>query len=424
MSIAELIMQGTEQNSKSTAWVSDSLQKIGQNVSAALKEREQQKQAQAMMPFLQQNMQESLKLAQEGKSGEAYSKMFSVMTPQTMNNPQIANVLPYYFKALGDTADNNLMSQRITQGTSSGMDSILPILALTNPQMASQLAAARGQTGTQSAATQTTPNPAQPNNAAFGGTDTANLPTLNGDPNGIVPGDGAATLQSKAPSQTQAATADAMQKNYQALDSGKTFGDIVANVDAMVFTPDKLFSLHPQYKKISGLSRYLPGVEGVASIPEEALSNKSISISSKGGMSATFANDPEYQKDPKKFLDTITENVGILNQDQGIQDAIKILGGIDKISFVSSGRKGESKVANLPEGSRIIRISDDTKKALNFVATLPQSAKNANSPLFGRGDDMPAPLQGRDVKSLEGKIGTDPKTGKQFKIVNGQPVAL
>lgn len=99
-------MQGTEQNSKSTAWVSDSLQKIGQNVSAALKEREQQKQAQEMLPFLQQNMQESLKLAQEGKSGEAYSKMFSIMTPQTMKNPQLANVLPYYFKALGDTADD------------------------------------------------------------------------------------------------------------------------------------------------------------------------------------------------------------------------------------------------------------------------------------------------------------------------------
>lgn len=422
MSIAELIMQGTEQNTKSTAWVSDSLQKLGQQVGTALKEKEQQRQALEVMPFLQQNMQESMQLAQNGKSGEAYSKMFSVMNPQMMNNPQLLPLIKVGFDAIGKTADDVLMSQRISQGTSSGTDSILQMLMLTNPQLANQLAVARGQTGMQPPATQTTPNTAQPNNSALGETDTVVLPTS--DPNGIVPGVGAAPLQSDAPSQTQAVTAAAMQKNYQALDSGKTFGDIVANVDAMVFTPDKLFSLHPQYKKISGLSRYLPGVEGVASIPEEALSNKSISISSKGGMSATFANDPEYQKDPKKFLDTITENVGILNQDQGIQDAIKILGGIDKISFVSSGRKGESKVANLPEGSRIIRISDDTKKALNFVATLPQSAKNANSPLFGAGDDMPAPLQGIDVKSVEGKIGTDPKTGKQYKIVNGLPVAL
>jgi len=114
MSIAELIMQGTEQNSKSTAWVSDSLQKLGQNVSAALKEREQNKQAQAMMPFLQQNMQESMQLAQEGKSGEAYSKMFSVMNPQTMNNPQLANVLPFYFKGVTDALDNSLKDKQIT----------------------------------------------------------------------------------------------------------------------------------------------------------------------------------------------------------------------------------------------------------------------------------------------------------------------
>jgi hypothetical protein len=101
-------MKGTEQNSKSTAWVSDSLQKIGQNVSAALKEREENKQAQEMLPFLQQNMQESLKLAQEGKSGEAYSKMFSMLTPQTMKNSQLAGLIPYYFKALADTTDNSI----------------------------------------------------------------------------------------------------------------------------------------------------------------------------------------------------------------------------------------------------------------------------------------------------------------------------
>ena len=47
MSIAELIMQGTEQNTKSTAWVSDSLQKLGQQVGTALKEKEQRQQAQA-----------------------------------------------------------------------------------------------------------------------------------------------------------------------------------------------------------------------------------------------------------------------------------------------------------------------------------------------------------------------------------------
>ena len=106
MSIAELIMQGTEQNTKSTAWVSDSLQKLGQQVGTALKEKEQQRQAQVMMPFLQQNMQESMQLAQSGQSGEAYSKMFSVMNPQTLNNPQLLPFIKLGFDAIGKSTDD------------------------------------------------------------------------------------------------------------------------------------------------------------------------------------------------------------------------------------------------------------------------------------------------------------------------------
>jgi hypothetical protein len=80
MSIAELIMTGTERASKSTDWVADSLAKIGDNVGKVLREREQQKQAQEMLPFLQQSMQESMKLAGEGKSGEAYAKLIPFLT--------------------------------------------------------------------------------------------------------------------------------------------------------------------------------------------------------------------------------------------------------------------------------------------------------------------------------------------------------
>jgi hypothetical protein len=113
MSIAELIMQGTEQNSKSTAWVSDSLQKIGQNVSAALKEREQNKQAQEMFPLIQQGIKESMDLASTGRSGEAYSKMFSMMTPQTLGN---AKLLPYFetaFKVVDKTSTDFQQNRRL-----------------------------------------------------------------------------------------------------------------------------------------------------------------------------------------------------------------------------------------------------------------------------------------------------------------------
>lgn len=113
MSIAELIMQGTEQNSKSTAWVSDSLQKIGQNVSAALKEREQNKQAQEMFPLIQQGIKESMDLASTGRSGEAYSKMFSIMTPQTLGNAKLLPYLDTAFKFLDKTSTDFQQNRRL-----------------------------------------------------------------------------------------------------------------------------------------------------------------------------------------------------------------------------------------------------------------------------------------------------------------------
>jgi hypothetical protein len=98
MSIAELIMQGTKRSSESTAWVGESLAKLGQQVGASLAEREQQKQAQEMLPFLQQSMQESMQLAGQGQTGEAYAKLMPFITnPSVINNP---NLMPAVDAAL------------------------------------------------------------------------------------------------------------------------------------------------------------------------------------------------------------------------------------------------------------------------------------------------------------------------------------
>jgi hypothetical protein len=90
MSIAELIMQGTQRSSESTAWVGDSLAKLGQSVGKALQEREQQKQAQEMLPFLQQSMQESMNLAQSGDTAGAYSNMMGIFA----SNPNLLQIKP------------------------------------------------------------------------------------------------------------------------------------------------------------------------------------------------------------------------------------------------------------------------------------------------------------------------------------------
>jgi hypothetical protein len=370
----------------------------GEKIGLQIKDNRDKQQAMGSLPALQEAMQ----AFQAGQSGAGYSSIIN-LAAQDPSNPYVQNLVK--LGMMGGTAiDDNRYKMAVAGAkTSTGMDSILPILMLTNPELAKKLSESLV-TPTQTDATQATeatlgsdgvvPDVNQPPKDTrskalkefqekAAADEVANNPKLY--PEGKLP---------EAPlSQTQIVTREAYDKNRQALSSGKTFGELIANVDDMVFTPETLSTLKPTYKKISGLDRYLPGVSGMAIIPEESLQLKSMSVSSRGGNSATFANDPEYQKDPKKFLDTVTDAVGKLNVNQGIQDAIKALGGIDKISTVPSGKTGEFKIANLPEGTKPIRIDKDTRDALVLIATLPQAAKNANSPLFGRTDiDIPPPL--------------------------------
>ena len=114
MSIAELIMTGTNRASESTAWVGDSLAKLGQQVGASLAQREQQKQAQEMLPFLQQSMQESMTLAGSGKTGEAYSKLMPFITnPSVIKNPNLLLPIETALKLNQVAADDFLRKSQI-----------------------------------------------------------------------------------------------------------------------------------------------------------------------------------------------------------------------------------------------------------------------------------------------------------------------
>jgi hypothetical protein len=107
MSIAELIMTGTERASKSTDWVADSLAKIGDNVSKVLREREQNRQAQEMLPFLQQSMQESMKLAGEGDTAGAYSNVMGLFAsnPNLMQNKAVLPLIDLTLKGINESAN-------------------------------------------------------------------------------------------------------------------------------------------------------------------------------------------------------------------------------------------------------------------------------------------------------------------------------
>jgi len=117
MSIAELIMTGTNRASNSTAWVGDSLAKLGQNVGQALAQREQQKQAQEMLPYLQQSMQESMQLAQKGDTAGAYSNMMGVFAsnPNLMQNQAVLPFLQIGLKGINESADRYKQNQDYNQ---------------------------------------------------------------------------------------------------------------------------------------------------------------------------------------------------------------------------------------------------------------------------------------------------------------------
>jgi hypothetical protein len=117
MSIAELIMTGTERASKSTDWVADSLAKIGDNVGKVLREREQQKQAQEMLPFLQQSMQESMTLAQKGDTAAAYSNMMGIFAsnPNLMQNKAVLPFLEMGLKGINESATRYKQGQEYNQ---------------------------------------------------------------------------------------------------------------------------------------------------------------------------------------------------------------------------------------------------------------------------------------------------------------------
>jgi hypothetical protein len=114
MSIAELIMQGTNRASESTAWVGNSLAELGRNVGAALEKQAQQKQAQEMLPFLQQSMQESMSLAGQGQTGEAYAKLMPFLTdPSVARNPFMMPALEAGIKMNQVAADDYMRGEQL-----------------------------------------------------------------------------------------------------------------------------------------------------------------------------------------------------------------------------------------------------------------------------------------------------------------------
>jgi hypothetical protein len=376
--------------------------------------------------------------------------MLGMLTPETLNNPQSMTLVKLGLDAIGKSTDDYLLSQKVSQSTS-GMDSILPILALTNPQLASQLAAARTQTGTGNQAgagnQPTTPQPAPSKVSNLSGYEDVDLSSLSATRSsefsvpvqtnegtkyarpkieGPMPTDQGAG-QPQAPSPTQANVAQGFQNIKQQIDSGTPFSSVMSESTKMIFPADTVKPFAKRIISIPKLEKYIPGAEGITELDSpDVLRQKGMNISSRSGMSLSYENiDPlyDYQKAKEPFSAQVNNAISTLDSDGNLQKAIKALGGFENIS-IETDAKGYFIPVKEGDVIKKLRIKDQTREQIAFIAGVPQAAKNAMMPLYGTEIDMPAVGGGRDIKSLEGKIGTDPKTGKQFRIVNGQPVPL
>lgn len=114
MSIAELIMQGTKRSSESTAWVGESLAKLGQNVGAALAQKEAQSQAQAVLPVLQATYKSAFDKIGQGNLSEGYGDLMNAQLQfGASNNPFIQNMNQQMAAMSKQFADDYLRKSQI-----------------------------------------------------------------------------------------------------------------------------------------------------------------------------------------------------------------------------------------------------------------------------------------------------------------------
>jgi hypothetical protein len=367
MSIAELIMTGTERASKSTDWVADSLAKIGDNVSKVYREREQNKQAQEMLPFLQQNLQESMTLAQQGQSGAAYSKMLGALNPQTLNNPQLLPFVKLGFDAIGKSTDDFLLSQKATQGTGMTATDLIALRAMgitppeTNTPSTNVVPKPKPSGGANPAlADFDTPDDAMPVNpqagqAGSGLTAPVGIPVMGGQPSAV------ATPPQAAPTPAQEKAKDFVFENEKV---AETQGVPKAWYNQAIDpSSQKLKELTQTHEAID-----LKGTDkfgfGTMYVPIQR--DQEINITGKGN-SFNFSRtenrrNPELEKNRTEFIQNMNKALSILDGSQEMQTLLDQYGSVDNfpkyktvkqgISFPLKEKIGDRANIVLPKGTQ------------------------------------------------------------------------
>ncbi len=424
MSIAEMINQGTERQSQSFSVLSQNLSRLGQQVGQQLAMREYQKQAATELPVIQQQMQAALQDAGSGRSADAYSKLLPLISnPQYNQNPMLLPALEFAMKATKDESDNFLMKQKTQQGSQYGLADyiIAQKFGINLPQPGAVTTPAAGGVGTGQPPTNNQPTtdtsklPVYGNDKPIAGKHLQEIDIMNLQPQEtgeftvpipmasgktmygryltalpVQDGQAGGDQQVQPTSETQVRTmrdAEAITNKLIAPEGkvGKTFAESMGESSQMIWDKSNISQYAKSFKRIDGLDRYIQGAEGITVLDQpDILREKGMNVSTNSGVSLSFENiDPnyDYQKNSTPFEQRITDNIAILNDDDNLQNAINKLGGFENISFITLPRN-QGYAIKLPDGKKV-QVNEDTVKAARFMATIPQSAKNAMMPLYG-----------------------------------------
>jgi hypothetical protein len=362
MSIAELIMTGTERASKSTDWVADSLAKIGDNVTKVLREREQNRQAQEMLPFLQQGIQESMTLAGQGQSGAAYSKMLGMLTPEVMNTPQSMTLVKLGLDAIGKSTDDFIMGQRATQNTGMTATDLIALRAMgiTPPETPTPSTNVVPKTTPSGGANPAladfdTPDDAMPTNPQAGQGGSVLTPPVGTQPQPSI----VTKPPQAAPTPEQELAASFVQQN-QNIAQTQGVGTAWYN-EAVSKDSPKLKQLDQTHEPID-----LKGANqfqfGTMYFPKEKDLDKEIKITGKGNdfnISMDLNKvDPKKEEERRAFKENIINALGMM-QSKEMQMLFKEYGSIENfplpsmsnpksIKFPIKDKEGKEKMISLP----------------------------------------------------------------------------
>jgi hypothetical protein len=331
MSIAEMINQGTKQQSQSWSVLSENLGRLGQQVGQQLAMREYQKQAAEALPAMQQQMQAALQDAGSGRSADAYSKLLPLISNPAYNqNPILLPGLEYIMKATKDTSDDFLMKQKAQQGSE---------LSLADAFIASQL----GMPLPQKPGAVTPPATGQP--------PTTPKPPATGQPPIVEPA-GDVTTQDIG----DAVLIDDDERALQ--ESSEIFANAARQVkqegtglalSSMEFVDESQFSDKNIEDKFSiiplprSASKFLgEGIDSMA-VPKdiEGLRQSGLTLKGQyGNINFSNINNSEKSKELRQlFLSTINTQINRLNNSKEINELISYYGGFDKIGPPSEDPK-------------------------------------------------------------------------------------